>query len=407
MMKGLHIVVLASVTALVGAACRKEAAPAAGELVFEPEPRRLLDAPSREPHLVVRASGDVFALLVRPAEGGGADLVLVNSGDGGDHFGSPAVINTVPGEVRSHAGGTPRLLLGPRSEFYAVWAGKGALRVAKSTTYGRSFAPPVDVPTGSDGAPSFFTAELAPDGTLLLAWLGSVAGRAPAPGTSFVSVAATRDGARFEVFPGVGSSVCPCCRPALAADAEGRWFLSYRTVREGIRDMAVQSSTDRGKSWSPPVPVSEDGWRIDGCPHSGPALALTGGQLHVAWYSEGEGVPRLYWTRSPAGQLAFEPRRRLSEALLDANQPSLAVQGGAVYAAFQGRDAQAREGWAPVGVYVRRMSDGAPPPVRVPGGSGSASFPELKSLGAGRWIVAWSNLDKASTAMAARARQRD
>ncbi|WP_434345681.1 sialidase family protein [Myxococcus virescens] len=406
-MTRLRIVVFASVAALAGSSCKKEASPRISELVFEPEPQKLLATPAKEPHLVVRASGDTFALLVRPVEGGGADLVLVNSGDGGDHFGAPTVINTTPGEVRSHSGGSPRLLLGPRSEFYAVWLGDEALRVAKSTTYGRSFGPPVDVPMGEEGAPSFFNAEIAPDGTLLIAWIGGVTGKTPSPGTSFVSVAATRDGTRFEVFPGVGNAVCPCCRPALAADGNGQWFLSYRATREGIRDIVVQSSQDRGKNWAPRVPVSDDGWRINGCPHSGPALALAGEKLHVAWYSEAEGTPRLYWTRSPVEELAFEPRRRLSNTLLDANQPSLAVQGDAVYAAFQGRDAEAREGWAPVGVYVRRLSDEASPPLLVPGGRGSAAFPELKSLGAGKWMVVWTDRDKTFTAMAARARQRD
>jgi len=393
---------LISVLALVG--CRTMNA--RGAITFEPTPQALLADPSSDPSIVVRASSQVFALVLRGRDGGGGDLVMVRSDDAGDHFGDPLAIGAAPGEVRAHVGGTPRLLLGPRSELYAVWATPQALEVARSTDYGKSFGAPVPVPMRGARAPSFFDAAVAPDGTLLLAWLGRVPNKPTPKGTAGVSVASSRDGVHFDVAPGVASGACPCCRPALAADSQGRWFLSFRTVRAGIRDMVAMVTADRGGTWSAPVPVSRDGWRIDGCPHSGPALAVVNGALYVAWYSEAGGAPRLYWTRSPTARLAFAPRRRLSGALLDANQPALAVQGDQVFAAFQARDPHARGGWAPTGIYLRRLADGAAPPSRVPSGAGGAHGARLASMGAGRWAVVWTQQGQGATAELARARTR-
>jgi hypothetical protein len=260
----------------------------------------------------------------------------------------------------------------------------------------------VRIPTGGR-APSFFDAEIAPDGTVVIAWLGAVEGRSTPPGTSFVSVLATQDGKRFSDPVAVAEGVCPCCRPALAFTPEGRWFVGFRQVRQGVRDIALASSEDRGATWSPPARVFDDGWRIDGCPHSGPALAVAAGALWVAWYSAAEGTPRLYWTRRSLEAQRFEPRRRLSGALLDPNQPALAVDGDRVFSAFQARDPEARGGWGPLGIYLAELG-GAPAPVRAPGGAGSATEPVLGSLGAGRWWVAWNERGPGGAARFVRAR---
>lgn len=374
---------------LLLAGCR-ERAPAAAPVRFEPQARPLAKTAARDPKVVVRASGDVFALVARHGPEG-ADAVVLQSSDHGDHFSQVAVLNQVPGEVIAHGETAPRLLLGPRSEFYAVWTASDGLKVSRSFTYGRSFEPPV---TAMPDAPSFYTAGIAPDGTLLVAWLGTAPGKPKgAAGTTHLNVAASKDrGATFELFLGVATDVCPCCRPAIVGDASGRWYLAWRAVSAGsVRDMVAAVSADRGQSWSPPVPVSNDGWKINGCPHSGPALQVAGSRLHIAWYSEAEGNGRTYWTRSPLESLAFEPRRLLSSGVKDANHPVLAAEADTVWAAFQGRDAQEREGWGAPAIYVRPLRDDAPAPLPAPRGAGSASHPELRSLGAGRWLVAWSD----------------
>src|SRR5690606_1520842 len=41
--------------------------------------------------------------------------------------------------------------------------------------------------------------------------------------------------------------------------------------------------------------VHDDGWRIDGCPHAGPSLAVSAdGRLHAAWYTGAPDRPGIY-----------------------------------------------------------------------------------------------------------------
>ena len=222
----------------------------AAPLVFEPEPAALVSVPARDPKLVVRASGTIYALVAERAPEGGLDARLYRSEDGGDRFGEPLTLNAVPGEVSSHGEAAPKLLLGPRSELYAFWVGKGALRFSRSTNYGKSFEPPVKLPVGSDLAPTFFTAEVSPDGALLVAWLGQLPAEATAPGTSLLLAASSSDrGATFSAPSVVARSVCPCCRPALAGAAKGTWFVAWRQVTEGqVRDLVAARSSDGGSA---------------------------------------------------------------------------------------------------------------------------------------------------------------
>ena len=71
---------------------------------------------------------------------------------------------------------------------------------------------------------------------------------------------------------------------------------------------------DLGDAWSQPVHVSDDGWRINACPVSGPALRWDGDDLTVAWYSGGQAGPRgIYTSRSTDGLRSFAPRKLVEE----------------------------------------------------------------------------------------------
>jgi hypothetical protein len=106
------------------------------------------------------------------------------------------------------------------------------------------------------------------------------------PGSE-VRVARSVDGGRsFGASTVAASDVCPCCRTSIVAAADGRVFVAYRVTADNIRNIAVARSLDGGRSFDTAVPVHDDGWRIDGCPHAGASLALDAdGTLHVAWYT--------------------------------------------------------------------------------------------------------------------------
>ncbi|MDP2320134.1 MAG: sialidase family protein [Acidobacteriota bacterium] len=81
----------------------------------------------------------------------------------------------------------------------------------------------------------------------------------------------------------VDGRVCECCPTAAAITAEGP-IVAYRDrSATEIRDIYV-SRLVAGK-WSEPAPVHRDNWQIAACPVNGPALAASGQNVALAWFT--------------------------------------------------------------------------------------------------------------------------
>jgi len=406
-------VCLAAVAGLLLGGCH---APDRPSVTFEDAPRSLNADFSRDPQLIVRASGAIAVLAVEKASTPGEDLRLYLSPSGGDVFTRGPRVNEWEGSVRSHGEGTPLLLEGTGGKFYAVWLGRrgegqrgNVIRVARSDDFLRSFGPAVElgVSSGRGSGPAFFDATVSPDGALIVAWLGQGSDQT-LPGSSHVLVSSSHDQARTFTPPvPAASDVCPCCRPGLAADESGRWFLAWRNMdEEDVRDLVVAASNDRGATWSAAMTMPGPPWQIDGCPHSGPSLKVLNQDLFVTWYTEATGQSRLYWSNSSDGGLTFSPATDIAGDVLDPNHPRLAEVDGRLFVVFQGRDPAAEGSWGSARPFIRAIGPGEDsPPVAVPHGEGSASYPVLSGLGAGRLVVAWTDATQAgSRVLAARGR---
>lgn len=385
---------------------------AEAKLEFEGSARPATEVAARDPRLVVRASGMIALAQVESEGEFEGDLVVYRSESGGDLFSDPVKVNRGGGRVLAHGEGAPVFLEGPRSQFHAVWianrpGGGRALLTSRSKDFLQSFEEPVVIAAGSRGEPAFFDATVAPDGRVAAGWLARAPAGTSLPGTSALLTSVTTEpGGDFGPPVVVATDVCPCCRPALIAGEDSRLHLAWRTTdEENVRSMVISTSTDEGRTWSEPQGIPEVGWKINGCPHSGPALAYHDRRLHVAWYSEAEGSPRLYWSREQDTG-GFSAARELSGGVRDANHPFLGVADGRLFAAFQGRSPDEPGGWPPTGVYVAEIAGDVPlPPVAVPRGPGTAAYPRLRALGAGRLLVAWTDHEQAARrVMVARAR---
>ena len=82
--------------------------------------------------------------------------------------------------------------------------------------------------------------------------------------------------------------VCDCCNINLLVDANGALNVYYRDNNDDIRDIAKMTSKDNGATFSKPQIVHNDGWKINGCPHSGAVSSTHGKSALVAWYSGAE-----------------------------------------------------------------------------------------------------------------------
>jgi hypothetical protein len=94
----------------------------------------------------------------------------------------------------------------------------------------------------------------------------------------------------------VDAKTCDCCQTAIAATSRGP-LLVYRDRTDAeIRDIAAVRYD--GKAWGKPVAVHADGWKMEGCPVNGPAVAANGDDVVVAWYTEAGGKPSVRVARS-------------------------------------------------------------------------------------------------------------
>jgi hypothetical protein len=193
----------------------------------------------------------------------------------------------------------------------------------------------------------------------------------------------------------VVEGVCPCCRPAVIYGPQGEVMIFWRKIYPGnVRDMAVSISKDGGLTFASPVRVAEDGWKIDGCPDSGPAAIRAGKRIYVAWMTEASreraGI-RLTW--SDDGGKTFSPVVMGSQKALDSNHPAFTLEtDGRVLLTFQARDPLQNAGWTAIRPYVVEIDSHGDlsNPTPISAGSLPVEFPTLTMGNAGRVFFAWT-----------------
>ena len=102
----------------------------------------------------------------------------------------------------------------------------------------------------------------------------------------------------------VDELVCDCCQPDRALAAAGP-VVAYRDrTPDEIRDIVVRRNV--AGTWQEAVAAGVDGWRIEGCPVNGPAIAARGDRVAVAWFTAADGTPRVRFAWSTDGGASFE-----------------------------------------------------------------------------------------------------
>jgi hypothetical protein len=382
------------------------------------EIRTLATGAVEDPLLAAGSGDDVYAVWtarepIEDLDGGGdehaghdhghgepatrATILLAVSNDGGRTF-APAVQVDGPDPVEGFAA-DPRsdrptqVVVTSDGAVHVVWVATrpidgeprpaNDLRIATSRDGGRSFEAPRQVVSDEEAAvwrPGFHRAIAAPDGAFHLAFLASP--EEPDTVGRSVRVVTSRDhGASFAPGEAFTTSTCQCCPVSMAAREDGRLALAWRHIfvredGEQVRDHAVVFSHDGGGSWTDIEPIHEDGWVMDGCPHSGPALR-TGpdGSLHVAWYTGREGDPGVRYVRERDGGGFGEPITLASAGFFPVTQPSIDVAAdGTAWVAWDDRREDEETVWlaevTPDGHVVRAdtpLADGRNPRVLASG----------------------------------------
>jgi hypothetical protein len=382
-----------ALTALIG--CQR------GALTLD-GPARPLFATVGVPHservaLASTENGMIFALAADPAK---RRLVMAMSHDGGDRF-MPAVAVSPEGASVQYRSENGPSLFARGMQVYALWQqsrpeGGSDVVVARQARMGEPFAPPVrvlDKPVTDRSFNGFSSMALGPKGELYVVWLDG-RDRPDLPGTFALYMAKSTDqGQTFGKNTRVATGVCPCCRPSIAVDDDGTVYVAWRKVFDGdIRDIVLASSHDGGVTFSEPRKAGEDDWVLHACPDSGPSLQAKSGRVAVAWFSEGKGQSGIRYASSSDGGKSFSTMKIVSGSVVDPNHPALAMDAnGAAVLAFQGRDAEAQNGWGLFATYAVRIDPAGKASVPQPlaGGDGS-SYPTAIAPGLGKAVIAWT-----------------
>jgi hypothetical protein len=261
---------------------------------------REVDSPARpgsgEPNLTVAADGSVLLSWIEPSGGESHALryaALTSSGS----WSEPLTIAQGDNWFVNWAD-FPALATLPDGALFAHWlaktgAGKYAysVQLARSLDGGKTWSRPVVPHRDRTDTEHGFVA-MAPweDGSVGVVWLD---GRNTAGGGHDGHAASTAAMALVHTTLGrngqlgaetvLDDRVCDCCQTDMAR-AEGAVVVVYRDrSQEEVRDMSVVRFVD-GR-WSAPRPLAHDGWQIKGCPVNGPAIAATGANVAVAWFT--------------------------------------------------------------------------------------------------------------------------
>jgi hypothetical protein len=335
---------------LLGASCSPTQRGTPWSRVAELTPPFLVDASAADPSLAVDPDGRV-ALTWVTRDSLGTDAWVAVSTDSGAHWSEPSRLNETSGRVSSFPESRPVAAWGPDGMLVTAWAaaretGKDAddIAVRVSADAGDSWGVARlvndDRSDGSSTYHGFIAVDVLADGRPFVAWIDGrfSAGVDGEPHVADIFSSTSQDhGAHWTANSLVAGEVCPCCRlsvqSGVLADGSSSLAVGYRTAQDDLRDPRLAVSYDGGQTYDDDTLISEDRWKLDGCPSMGPAVTIEGERGQYFWYTgessddsrfPGRPAPGIYLVPWQRGTGASGPKRAIGDSLLDAARPMLA-----------------------------------------------------------------------------------
>jgi hypothetical protein len=328
------------------------------------------------------------------------DVLLAASPDGGKTWAQAKRINSSKEAIQSEENG-PKVAFSADSRAYAVWSIPGQkgdktranIRFARDEGEG-GFTAPQTLNEVKDTA-RFPIIEATPEGNFLIAWIDRRIDN-PLPRQLYLMRLGADGKALTKNYP-VGEGLCECCKLGIAfADGGKKVYMVDRQVNDKkIRNHVLRKSIDGAASFGSPVEISDDGWQVPSCPHSGPSIGRDRrGWLHVSWFTLGrtEKEAGIYYSVSKDDGKSFAPRFLVHANTAPETLYNNLIVGAddTVYLAWTNLDANER-----AQVYLRTLApDGQTwsPIQQISDAKGNASRPVL-ALQKNDLHVAWTETD--------------
>jgi Cu/Ag efflux protein CusF len=262
------------------------------------------DATAANSTPVLASSGRWVVAAWTAAQRDETNVYAAVSEDGGTQFQPPVRVNDVTGEAHVYGEDPPRVAMGPAPspnappEIVVTWPSDRAkhlgLRSAHSVDGGRTFLPSISIgDVAIAGERGFQSVALGQDHVVRAAWLD----QRRDPGTPHhanagedwdpmhLMYASASGGNLWNAETRLATNVCGCCKTAILTGADGAVYVAFRNIYPGnLRDIAFAASRDGGRTFAPPVRISEDHWSLNGCPDDGPTMQIDStGTIHIIW----------------------------------------------------------------------------------------------------------------------------
>lgn len=366
---------------------------------------------SAQPDLATTPDGRLLLGWISRIEGRRNALQFVAMADNGHWQSAPRTI-VVGNTLMANWANTPHIA---QTADGALWvqfmqqrgAGHaGDVALSRSTDGGFNWASPIAVnDDGVEAEHGFAALWPASRDSIGVAWLDgrdNVEGAAHGAGEGMKGAHAMPGGGRtalraavFDMdFQRSGETVvdaktCDCCQTAIAATARGPLLVYRDRSDEEIRDIAAVRYD--GKAWGKPVPVHADGWKMEGCPVNGPAVAARGAAALVAWYTEAGGEPSVRVARSEDAGDSFGAPLTLDHGSAVEGRVAVALDDRQAWILWIREDASGQSLW-----LSRRTPDLAREYQRLEvaklqGRGRATGFPKI-ALRGGAAYVAWTDV---------------
>ncbi len=245
---------------------------------------------------------------------------------------APRVLDTEGDAISADGENHPKLLFGPKATVLIAYTkplakpNTGYVRLLRSVDGGQTFAKPVTVHTDrQEITHRFESIGFDAQGVLHTVWIDKrdleaapkVAGKSTYRGAAIYRNVSVDGGATFGPDIKVADHSCECCRIAVGQGSDGVMRAMWRHVfLPNVRDHAIAALTPSAEI--PIVRATFDEWRVDGCPHHGPALVAAGEGFHTVWFGiRQEGSDKVAGVRyarlKPDGSPRPETVRRLPD----------------------------------------------------------------------------------------------
>jgi hypothetical protein len=243
-------------------------------------------------------------------------VYVQHSSDQGKSYSAPSIVNRAPEKIAARAENRAKIQLDNAGNIYISWTQSlnkmytGNIRFSRSVDGGQSFSQPITVNDDlQEISHRFDSMVVSDDGKVFISWLDKRDQQAAIDkqqeyiGGALYYSYSDDQGQTFSKNMNLSDNSCVCCRIAMALDNNNLPVIAWRDIygndaNNQIRDHSLLTFSSALKP-AKKIRLSNEQWKIDGCPHHGPALDVDGNDVvHSTWFNDTDGEHVLFYGNS-------------------------------------------------------------------------------------------------------------